>query len=132
MIRFENYDLEKIHKLAKMHLSENKYSLDNGYVFINDKSKLLGYCILKKEKKDVKIDWIYAKKGFGSEFIYRLERTLFGKFSRIILNVSIDPNERKETVMRRINYYIKNDYYRVYDMIHRKKYGALLKMHKHK
>jgi len=60
-----------------------------------------------------------------------LERALFKKYSKIILKVSIDPNEKKDTVMRRFNFYIKNNY-RIYDIEFRKKYGPQLSMYKNK
>ena len=125
-VNFKNFDLSKIQKLVETQLGTTK--LDLGYVFLNDKQKILGYCILlEEENKQIKIDWIYAISGYGTDFLKRLERTLLPKYSKIILNVSIDPNENKEIVKRRINFYIKNNY-RVYDITFRKKYGPLLKM----
>ena len=47
----------------------------------------------------------------------------------IFLNVSIDPNENKNTVMKRLNFYIGLQY-KVYDIKFRKKYGPLLSMKK--
>jgi hypothetical protein len=128
IIHFNHFaDLSEISKLAKKHLGN--VVLENGYVFTNG-DEILGYCILEISE-NVKIDWIYAKKGFGTEFLKRIERVLFGKYDKIILNVSIDPNEKKETVMRRMNFYIKNNY-RVADITFRKKYGPLLHMYKTK
>jgi hypothetical protein len=94
----------------------------------------LGYCLLKENNKNIQIDWIYSKKGYGTDFLKRLERTLFKKYSKITLNLSIDPIEYKSdknVVMRRINFYIKNNY-RVFDIKFRKKHGPLLKMYKNK
>ena len=129
IVRFQNFDLTKIKKLVERDLGETK--LDLGYVFINEKN-ILGYCILLEEKDNqIKIDWIYAKKGYGTDFLKRIERTLLPKYSQINLNVSIDPNEDQEVVKRRINFYIKNNY-RVCDIKFRKKYGPLLQMFKKK
>ena len=61
--------------------------------------------------------------------VKELEKKLSQKYDLILLNVSIDPNELESTVIRRINFYIKNNY-RVYDIVYRKKYGPLLKMKK--
>ena len=127
IVKFQNFDLTKIKKLVEKHLGETK--LDLGYVFIKENS-ILGYCILLEEKDNqIKIDWIYAKKGYGTDFLKRIERTLLPKYSQINLNVSIDPTEDQEVVKRRINFYIKNNY-RVCDIKFRKKYGPLLKMFK--
>ena len=129
IINFDNFDLSKINKLVKSHLGNQK--LDKGYVFVDNNYKVIGYCILIEENKNIKIDWIYSQHGYGTDFLHRLERSLFKKYSKIILNCSIDPNENKDSVMRRINFYIKNNY-RVYDITFRKKFGPLLSMHKDK
>ena len=126
LINFKRYDVSTLNKLVHSHLG--KTELKNGYVFV-DKNKIIGYTILIPLKKNIKIDWIYAKKGFGTIFLKRLEKILFKKYDKIILNVSIDPNEKKDTVLRRINFYIKNKY-RVNDIKFRKKYGPLLLMYK--
>jgi len=128
LINFDHYDLNKLKNLVKSHLGSTN-SLTSGYVLLDDKSKILGYVILKPENNDIKIDWIYAKKGHGTEFLKRLEKILLKKYPKIILKVSIDPTENKNTVMRRLNFYIKNNY-RVYDIKFRKKYGPLLSLHK--
>jgi len=127
IINFKNFDLSKIK-------NPDKYELKNGYVFVDKKSTILGYCLLKENNKNIQIDWIYSKKGYGTDFLKRLERTLFKKYSKITLNLSIDPIEYKSdknVVMRRINFYIKNNY-RVFNIKFRKKHGPLLKMYKNK
>ena len=129
IINFNNFDLSKINKLVKSHLGNSK--LDKGYVYVDKNCKIFGYCILQKDDINIKIDWIYAKKGHGTDFLQRVERALFKKYSKIILNVSIDPNERDELVIRRINFYIKNNY-RVSNIKYRKKHGPLLHMYKKK
>ena len=129
IVNFNHFDLSKINKLVRTHLG--KYELNKGYVFVDDKFKIFGYCTLKEDNGNIKIDWIYAKGGYGTKFLRRIERSLFRKYSKIILNLSIDPTEYKATVMRRINFYIKNDY-RVFDIIYRKKHGPLLTMIKNR
>jgi len=129
IINFNNFDLSKINKLVKSHLGNSK--LDKGYVYVDKNCKIFGYCILQKDDINIKIDWIYAKKGHGTDFLQRVERASFKKYSKIILNVSIDPNERDELVIRRINFYIKNNY-RVSNIKYRKKHGPLLHMYKKK
>ena len=130
IVHFNNFNVIKIHKLVSIHLGKSYLEkLENGFVFIDNKNKIFGYCILKNDNKNIIIDWIWTKKGFGTDFLYRIEKSLFKKYTQINLNISIDPNEKKETVMRRINFYIKNNY-REIDIIYRKKNGTLLKMFK--
>mgnify|MGYP001257581756 CR=1 FL=1 len=110
IINLSESNFNKIKKLIKIQLDEN-YQINPGYVLIND-DKILGYCLYTEDnnKHFIKIDWIYSNKGFGSEFLSRLERSFFKKYNKIILSCSIDPSEKKETVLRRINFYIKNNY----------------------
>ena len=55
IVNFKNFDLSKIQKLVETQLGTTK--LDLGYVFLNDKQKILGYCILlEEENKQIKID----------------------------------------------------------------------------
>ncbi len=129
IIDFNNFDLSKINKLVESHLGNTK--LDKGYVYVDENLKIFGYCILQEDDINIKIDWIYAKKGHGTDFLQRVERALFRNYSKIILKVSIDPTEKNESVIRRINFYIKNNY-RVVDIKYRKKYGPLLSMCKNK
>ena len=66
-----------------------------------------------------------------NRFFTKSGKQLFKKYPKIILKVSIDPNESKESVIRRINFYIKNNY-RVFDIEFRKKYGPIFSMFKNK
>ena len=125
IINFNNFDLSKLNRFILLH----GYKLKNGYVFVDKNNKIFGYCVLIPLNNNIKIDWIYAKKGYGTDFIKRIEKTLSKKYDKIILDVSIDPNERKKTVKRRINFYIKNNY-RIYDIKFRKKHGPMFKMFK--
>lgn len=98
------------------------------YVLYDDKT-IVGYVIYKLINKSVYIDWIYAP-GYGKIFMDKLEK----KFKResikkILLNVSIDPNENIKTVMIRINFYISLQY-KVYNIKFRDHYGPLLYMKK--
>lgn len=130
IIQFKNFNTDKILKKVKNDIGNSNLKL--GYVLL-DKEQIKGYCILLPTLKNnnIKIDWIKADPGYGTPFLKRVEKALFKKYNKIILNVSIDPNERKNTVMRRINFYIKNSY-RVYDITYRNKYGPLLHMSKNK
>lgn len=131
-INLSKDNFNKIKKLIIIHFDKN-YKINNGYVLIDDFDKIIGYCLFTEnnEKNFIKIDWIYSNKGFGSEFLSRLERSFFKKYNKIILTCSIDPNEKKETVLRRINFYIKNNY-KVYDYNFRDKFGVSLLMIKNK
>ena len=128
IVKFKNFNTNKLKKLVKNHLGNT--DLKQGYVLL-DNNNIKGYTILLPQEKSniIKIDWIYAEPGYGTLFLKRVENSLFKNYNKIILNVSIDPNEDKNTVMRRINFYIKNNY-RVYDIKYRKKYGPLLNMYK--
>ena len=130
IISFKHFDINKILDQIKNDIGDTNIEL--GYVLLDNK-KIKGYCILLPIKKNniIKIDWIKADPGYGTKFLKKVENALFKKYNKIILNVSIDPNEEKNIVMRRINFYIKNKY-RVYDITYRKKYGPLLHMNKQK
>ena len=130
LVPFEKIaNLNEIKKISMDQLGSKKIG-KFGFGFYK-RTKLLGYTILKKgdQPKSVKVDWIYAIADYGSKFIKKLEKKLSQKYDLILLNVCIDPNELESTVIRRINFYIKNNY-RVYDIVYRKKYGPLLKMKK--
>ena len=98
---------------------------------LEDKNKLLGYAIvMKPKKKKARIDWIWAKPGHGTKLMQFIEKELGNRGVKSIgLNLSIDPMEKKSTVVRRINFYIKNQF-RVVDITFREKHGALLRMKK--
>lgn len=115
--------MEKINKLS---LIQNGSEIKDSYVYIY-KKKIIGYVFLINNK----IDWIYSKKGYGTDFLKKIEKAIFKKYNKIVFNVSIEPNEKKETVLRRINFYIKNGYC-VGNVKFRKKYGTLFIMFKKK
>lgn len=125
IVKLNSKNIEFISDLIYDHLGGTK--LDQGYI-LYESGKIKGYALLDhKSKTEIKIDWIYADPGYGTQFLKRIERSLFKKYKKILLNVSLDPNENKNTVMRRMNFYIKNNY-RVFDITYRKKYGSLLHM----
>ena len=102
------------------------------YFHYNDNNKFIGYTCLAVDKKKLVVDWIYAPKN-GIEVMNGILQlaSIFDKEIRpideMILKVSIDPTEKKDTVMKRINFYTKCNF-RVYDIQFRKKYGPLLSM----
>ena len=102
------------------------------YFHYNKNNKFIGYTCLSIDKKKLVVDWIYAPKNGIDVMNSVLELAcIFDKEIRrideMILKVSIDPTEKKDTVMKRINFYIKCNF-RVYDIQFRKKYGPLLSM----
>ena len=122
-----NNNIINLHKnLTGNNINEKQYILT-----FYDKNEFVGYTILiffEKEGK-VKIDWIYGP-GYGKEMMKLIEKHLKKmKMEKIILNCSIDPNENKASVMKRMNFYISLQY-KVYDIQFRKKYGPLLLMEK--
>jgi hypothetical protein len=59
----------------------------------------------------------------------KLERAFIAAgYNKITLNVSLDPTERKDTVLRRLNYYIGLDY-RAVGITYRA-HGVLINMEK--
>jgi len=119
--------LTKLKKLCKLQLGKDLFNFE-GYVKIQQES-ILGYLLYTMDNDTVKIHWIYAKPGHGSELLTKVEGQLRKYYKRVILNLSIDQQELKSHVMRRINFYIKNNY-RVYNIIYRKQFGVELQMEK--
>ena len=94
-----------------------------------DNDICIGYIIYYVDVNKVTISWIYGSK-YGKQIMKKME-TIFKKnnINEILLNVSIDPTENKNNVMRRLNFYIGLQY-KVYDIKFRKKFGPLFFMHK--
>ena len=121
----------KIIKLHKKEVGEDLNILSDEYninVFY-DKNEIVGYIVYIITKNTVNISWIYAP-NYGKNSMIQMEK-LFKKkdINIILLNISIDPNENKNTVMKRLNFYIGLQY-KVYDIKFRKKNGPLLLMKK--
>lgn len=131
MIKLKKFNNEaKIKKLYREHF-EKDLDVNNQdiiYCLYNNKN-VVGYVIYKITTSGVYIDWIYAP-NYGKIFMEKLERK-FKKdgHKKILLNLSIDPTENSDTVMRRINFYISLQY-KVYNIKFREKYGPLLYMQK--
>ncbi len=47
IINFNRFDVSKLNKLVKSHLSNTK--LDKGYVYVDNDFKIFGYCILLED-----------------------------------------------------------------------------------
>ena len=130
----EVLSLYKLHRKVSGYtdlLDDFKKILDHTYVLTSlSEFNIYGYIILKLvTSKIIKIEWIYGP-GYGVLIMLNIERRYDEKgYEKILLNCSIDPSEEKNTVMRRLNFYIKNKY-RVYDIEHRHEHGPLLKMEK--
>lgn len=126
-----NNDNPQIDKLYLEHFGKKLKPKESDiiYGFYSD-NKLVGYIIyLLIDNKTCKIDWIFAP-GFGKELIKRIESKLKkSSINKISLNVSVDPNESKPIVMKRLNFYIGLGY-KVFDIKYRKDYGPLLSMSK--
>lgn len=123
--------MNEINELSLEHLGKDittKNSKTDVFAYVDEIDEIYeikGYAILDSNK----IDWIYAVQGYGTPFLKDLEKHIFKSHKKVVLNVSVDPTEDKTTVIRRLNFYIKNDY-RIYDIEFRKKNGPLFKMHK--
>lgn len=83
---------------------------DFAVAWYDDNNKLLGYALANQTKHTYILDWIWARPGYGTPLLKAVERRLFKERPRIELLVSIDSRERKQTVLRRMNFYIKNRY----------------------
>jgi len=139
-IRGDKLKDDEILSLYKLHRKVSGYTdlLDDfkklsGHVYVLTsltEFNIYGYIILKLvTTKIIKIEWIYGP-GYGVIIMMNIEKRYIDKgFEKILLNCSIDPTEDKNTVMRRINFYIKNKY-RVYDIEYRHEHGPSLKMEK--
>ena len=94
-----------------------------------DNDICIGYIVYYVDVNKVTISWIYGPK-YGKQIMKKME-TIFKKnnVKEILLNVSIDPTENKNGVMRRLNFYIGLQY-KVYDIKFRRKFGPLFFMHK--
>ena len=130
----KTFDLKRDIKIIKLHKKlvgddleiTNKYNVN---VFYN-KNNSVGYIIYSIDKDTVNISWIYAP-NYGKNAMKKIEKYFNKKnINTILLNVSIDPTEDKNTVMKRLNFYIGLQY-KVYDIKFRKKYGPLLLMKKY-
>jgi len=129
----KNLNLNRDVKIIKLHKKMLGYDLEitDKYivkVFYNN-DICIGYIIFDVEGNKVKINWIYGPK-YGKQIMKKME-TIFKKnnVNEILLNVSIDPTENKNDVMKRLNFYIGLRY-KIYDIKFRKKFGPLFLMHK--
>ncbi len=132
--------INNIYELDKKYLDsditkdqvKDKIKSKNILVGVDKDDNMIGYSEYEYDDKSntIKIDWIVAKEGYGTQLLSKLEtKWLNDGVNNIILKVSIDPTEDKNIVMRRLNFYIKFNY-RVKDIEFREKYGPLLTMHK--
>ena len=130
----KNLNLHRDVEIIKLHKKMLGYDLEITDKYIvkvfYDNNICVGYIIYYNiDGNKVKISWIYGPK-YGKKIMKKME-TIFNKdnVKEILLNVSIDPTENKNDVMKRINFYIGLQY-KVYDINYRKKFGPLFLMHK--
>jgi len=129
----KNLDLKRDIEIIKLHKKMLDYDLEITDKYIvkvfYDNDICIGYIIYYVDVNKVTISWIYGPK-YGKKIMKKME-TIFKKnnINEILLNVSIDPTENKNNVMRRLNFYIGLQY-KVYDIKFRKKFGPLFFMHK--
>lgn len=127
MIKLIKYDgnEKQINDLLKKKYRDNIYTIYGLY----ENNKLVGHIIYENRDNYVKIHWLCAP-GYGKALMDKME-TIFRKngYTKIILDVSIDPYENPEIIMKRINFYISQKY-KVYDIKYREKHGPLFLMHK--
>ena len=132
----KNLNLDRDIEIVKLHKKLLGYDLETAFkpkkytikVFY-DNDIAVGYIIYYVDENKVTISWIYAP-NYGKIAMKKME-TIFKKnnINEILLNVSIDPTENKNNVMKRLNFYIGLQY-KVYDIKFRRKFGPLFFMHK--
>ena len=130
-MKIKSFDPERDIKIIKLHKKlvgeelNNKYNINVFY----DKYKIVGYIIYTITKNILNILWIYAP-NYGKNAMKKIEKYFNKKnINTILLNISVDPTEDKNTIMKILNFYIGLQY-KVYDIKFRKKYGPLLLMKK--
>ena len=129
----KNLNLNRDIEIIKLHKKMLDYDLEITDKYIvkvfYDNDICIGYIIYYVDVNKVTISWIYGPK-YGKQIMKKME-IIFKKnnVKEILLNVSIDPTENKNDVMRRLNFYIGLQY-KVYDIKFRRKFGPLFFMHK--
>ena len=129
----KNLNLNRDIEIIKLHKKMLGYDLEITDKYIvkvfYDNDICIGYIVYYVDKNKVTISWIYGPT-YGKKIMKKME-TIFKKnnVKEILLNVSIDPTENKNNVMRRLNFYIGLQY-KVYDIKFRRKFGPLFFMHK--
>ena len=119
----KNLNLNRDIKIIELHKKILGYDLEitDKYTVkvFYDNDICIGYIIYNINENKVKIVWIYCP-NYGKKIMKKIE-TLFKKndIKEILLNVSIDPTENKNDVMKRLNFYIGLQY-KVYDIKFRK------------
>jgi hypothetical protein len=130
----KNLNLNRDIEIIKLHKKMLGYDLEITDKYIvkvfYDNDICIGYIIYYVDVNKVTISWIYGPK-YGKQIMKKME-AIFKKnnIEEILLNVSVDPTENKNNVMKRLNFYIGLEY-KVYDINFRKKFGPLLLMHKY-
>ena len=135
-MRLITEDSKEFEKLTKIHriLTGDKFlpvtSPSMTYYHTDDNGEMIGYTCLKLIKTTLELNWIYAPE-YGVEVMNDVISLANkkNKIKTLILKISVDPTEKKESVMRRINFYVKCNF-RVYDIVFRKKFGPLMYMKK--
>ena len=98
-----------VKRLSTMH-GYNYRDYEVALAWMDSKKKLLAYTLVRIDKFVATIDWIWSRPGKGTPFLQEVEKRLFLQCNTIKLLVSIDKRERKPTILRRMNFYIKNEY----------------------
>jgi len=117
----------KYKKLVTQHLGSN-YPIKDGILLKKD-NKIVGYALYKTlPKNKIMLDWIWAP-GYGVYLFKKLENKWKKTYTSIVLKVSLDPNEQKMAVIRRLNFWYKMKF-QTKNVKYRPKYGPLLTMEK--
>jgi len=139
-IRGDKLNEHQIEELYELHRSVYNYTeifdvfkreLKEFYILyrnLNDKN-ILGYINVERKENTLNIKWIYGP-GYGKLIIFNIENHFRKKnFKRLILEISINQLEKKDVVLKRFNFFIRNKY-RTYDYIFKSEYNIILKLEK--
>lgn len=117
-------DIISLHK----ELTGEKLNKDKTYIFYK-KDIMIWYAVFFIEDQIAKINWFYWP--WNGKKLYKLlqKKLKLEKVKAIELNISIDPNEDKIHVIKRINFWF-GFWYKAIDIDFRKKFWPKLAMKK--
>ena len=114
----KKFDKTKNLNIFKIHadLTGEKINELSTTVFY-DKKKFIGYVVLIDRPTYVKLDWLYCiQSNYEKKIMEKLEKELIEQNIYIIkLDIYLDPDEKKDIMLRRMNFYI-DLHYNIYDI----------------
>ena len=110
---------------ANDHAGYTQIGKKKGFILLDSVRNPIGYAFYRKHgPKTIYLDWIWAP-GYGVYFLTALESKFRAAgYEKVLLKISVDPTERKEKVLRRLNFYCKMGY-KMKDVEFRPKLGPI-------